>query len=296
VRNLVLEAGAAEAWLVNQFLQSGDTNLLSGLPVREGMPKRMASWEMLREWNETLPDTQRIACIGVDHEHPDAIKKMLPLVLQNEADAPSMVRRTVAELRAHLRNHHELREDKRIRALHRFLPHFEMKLAHQRGIFTEFMGDRYQNLLDVASNSAANNHDRYMAVNLQYFAEKLDTTAKFLVICGTGHLSKSWEPGPKLGWFLHKQSMFAGKVFASAMVYEDANRKSRNGHDGTVVAGDLGKKRYFRKRSTCLLSNSSGEATLIVPDPEEGYWHRITKQCDALIVVRKAELPSTAGL
>jgi hypothetical protein len=67
VRNLLLEFGHSRGWLVNQYIQTGDTNLLNVL-TDYSYEEYTELYKALRKFNESLAADQKIRIKGIDIE------------------------------------------------------------------------------------------------------------------------------------------------------------------------------------------------------------------------------------
>jgi len=84
VRNIMIEYGFASGWLINEYLQEGDTNHLNIL--KDYSFKQFASaYEELHEFNDSLPDNEKIHLVGIDLERGIySAAKVLSLQLPEE--------------------------------------------------------------------------------------------------------------------------------------------------------------------------------------------------------------------
>lgn len=98
-RNFFMEFGHARAWLVNQYVQTGDTALYNVL--NEYSYEEYAQlYKELREMNEKLPDSAKIHIYGIDIERNFSTPvKVLSLLLPKE-EAPHEIRMSVESIKA----------------------------------------------------------------------------------------------------------------------------------------------------------------------------------------------------
>ena len=71
VRNLIVEGGYSYGFLINQFLETGDDRLLKkvvhDIPVCPD--NQMEMFQKIRDFNQNLPEKERIKVTGIDIEH-----------------------------------------------------------------------------------------------------------------------------------------------------------------------------------------------------------------------------------
>lgn len=100
VRTLILEFGVSSGWLMNEYIQSGDSALFQ---VFETYAYK--AWinfiKELCEWNLTLDSNDRVHIVGIDVERFETIPlKVLSLVLPNDKPIPDQISLSVESLKS----------------------------------------------------------------------------------------------------------------------------------------------------------------------------------------------------
>jgi len=90
VRYYLMEAGPSHAWFINRYLETGDEQMLVVIftdPVMKGTfnwtREHRSFWKLVRAWNDSLPEEDRVRAVGVDVEHQAAtaaacLRRLLP--------------------------------------------------------------------------------------------------------------------------------------------------------------------------------------------------------------------------
>ncbi|MCP4450790.1 MAG: erythromycin esterase family protein [Planctomycetes bacterium] len=106
---LLLELGPSQAGVLNQYLKTGDTELLDRLyayweGTYEWTQESYAFWPFVYAFNQTLPVNERLVCVGIDVEHQPAhavtyLKSLLP-----EKEAPLLIAKHIQGVRLYPEN------------------------------------------------------------------------------------------------------------------------------------------------------------------------------------------------
>lgn len=99
VRHLILERGYSTGYLINNYVQSGDTAALSLLQGYSD-PEVIEFCRNLRNWNDTLPEEQKITVHGIDIEPSYSVVIGLMSELLPKRDAPDSIRLAVESIRS----------------------------------------------------------------------------------------------------------------------------------------------------------------------------------------------------
>jgi hypothetical protein len=99
VRIYLLEFGTSVGWLANKFIQTGDTSYLSDLKDKS-YRDYTDLFLGLREFNKTLPDSEKIQVFGIDLEWSQPVAcKALARFLPDTLAPPDSIRLSVESLR-----------------------------------------------------------------------------------------------------------------------------------------------------------------------------------------------------
>lgn len=91
VRNVLMEAGGSIGWLVNQYVQTGDTFYLSAI-TEYTFDEYSESFKSLKRFNNKLDSTEKIKVIGIDLERsaPLALKVLSMLMPKDKTPHDSI--------------------------------------------------------------------------------------------------------------------------------------------------------------------------------------------------------------
>ncbi len=100
VRTVMIEYGQASGWLINKYLQSGDSALFEVLN-KYAFKEYSSAYKELMEYNKTLADDQKITLIGIDLERGVySAVKVLSMLLPEDAVAHDSIDLHVESLMA----------------------------------------------------------------------------------------------------------------------------------------------------------------------------------------------------
>ena len=87
IKNILIEYGESTAWLINQYLTSGNEKYL--INVVNGSKDYLHFFRQLYDYNNTLPQNQKIEYWGVDFERTKATKDMMQYMFVKTAHLPA---------------------------------------------------------------------------------------------------------------------------------------------------------------------------------------------------------------
>jgi hypothetical protein len=104
VRVYLCEFGYAAGFALNQYLQTGDEQILDYvMKASKGSVgwtrERREFYVKFRQWNQTLPAADRVRFVGVDVEHQRELAIKVLGALTGKGTAPAAIAETVAKLR-----------------------------------------------------------------------------------------------------------------------------------------------------------------------------------------------------
>jgi len=181
VRDVFLEAGYATAWMLNQFLITGDRS--------EFLPEGdiYAEWKQLYDYNQSIPEHKRLIIHGLDFERRNVFKVLLLLRPQHK-EIPS-------ELESFFISLKEARSDTTLKM---FSKAFASKWRSVRQYFTEhekslaaYYGEAMETLRPIISNDAIQSpnvvrRNNIMAKNLIRVLDESKIN-KFVAVFGGAH-------------------------------------------------------------------------------------------------------------
>ncbi|MEM7367307.1 MAG: hypothetical protein AAF587_01830 [Bacteroidota bacterium] len=150
VRNLILEGGYAYGFLINRFLQTGDKLLLkkalNNIPVCPDDQEQM--FELLYEYNQKLPDSQRIQTTGIDLEHSPELALQAIHTLLPQHQPPRQIAKNISRIKdLHQSRYYDKREVKR------FFKRLEKDLNRKRSHYQTYWGKDLGRLELLVENS-----------------------------------------------------------------------------------------------------------------------------------------------
>ncbi|MFT4521637.1 MAG: hypothetical protein ACI8ZN_000574 [Bacteroidia bacterium] len=84
VRNVIVEYGYASTWMVNEYIQTGDTNIYNTLK-RYAFKEYAAAYKALKDFNDSLDADNKISLVGIDLERGVySAVKVLSMLLPDE--------------------------------------------------------------------------------------------------------------------------------------------------------------------------------------------------------------------
>lgn len=181
VRDVFLEAGYATAWMLNQFLLTGDRS--------EYLPEGdiYSEWKQLYDYNQSIPRHKRLIIHGLDFERRNVFKVLLLLRPQHKETPPELVSFFAS-----------LQEAKSDTTLKMFSKAFASKWRSVREYFTEhqeslaaYYGEAMETLRPIISNDAIQSpnvvrRNNIMAGNLIRSLNESKLT-KFVAVFGGMH-------------------------------------------------------------------------------------------------------------
>lgn len=100
VKNLIMEFGYSHGWLVNEYIQTGDTNLFNTIKLY-AFKSYTQFYKDLYEYNKTLATNEKLHIYGIDVERFFEIPvKVASIMLPQNQDAPEEIRLHVEALKA----------------------------------------------------------------------------------------------------------------------------------------------------------------------------------------------------
>ncbi|MCF7972715.1 MAG: erythromycin esterase family protein [Phycisphaerae bacterium] len=104
---LLLEVGPSQAGTLNHYLKTGDTGLLDALyryweGTYEWTQESYDSWPYVYAFNQTLPLTRRLVCVGIDVEHQPAHAVAYLKGLMPDVNCPAQIALAIQRVRQSL--------------------------------------------------------------------------------------------------------------------------------------------------------------------------------------------------
>lgn len=100
VRNVLIEYGYSSGWLINQYIQTGDSNLFEVLKAYSFKELAYAYRDMM-EYNKTLPPDRKLYFTGIDLERGVySACKVLSLMIPKEKDIPDSIELHIESLQS----------------------------------------------------------------------------------------------------------------------------------------------------------------------------------------------------
>jgi len=151
VRNVMIEYGYASGWLINEYLQTGDSALLAILKDYS-FSQYADAYVRLRKFNESLDPAERISVVGIDLERGVySASKVLSLQLPNDREPHDSIALDVESLRSLVSyNDNEIFDEEHEynyynsysarNTLDRVLQNFNANKQH----YKNYLGDRFE--------------------------------------------------------------------------------------------------------------------------------------------------------
>jgi len=150
VRNVMIEYGYASGWLINEYIQTGDSTLLAVLKDYS-FSQYADAYVSLRKFNESLDPAERVSVVGIDLERGVySASKVLSLQLPDDREPHDSIALDVESLRSLVSyNDNEIFDEESDynyynsysarNTLDRVLQNFNSNKPH----YKEFLGDRF---------------------------------------------------------------------------------------------------------------------------------------------------------
>jgi len=164
VRYILWENGPSWAAALNDYLEAGDTTFFDGMDkylqsypqeIREPMGE---FWRAIGEFNDTLPDEEKLTVVGVDIEHQPGFALEYLARLLPDTRPPRRIGPTLHALRQRANAPPGPSPPGR-----RFGVRLNDDIASQRAAYASYLGDRFAEFELVAESLAAS-HERYTAL------------------------------------------------------------------------------------------------------------------------------------
>ncbi|MEM7660347.1 MAG: hypothetical protein AAF399_29850, partial [Bacteroidota bacterium] len=152
VQTLILEGGYAYGFLINQYLETGDVRLLrkalTDIPVCPDDQQTM--YELLYEYNQGLPESERIQVAGIDLEHSPELALQVMSHLQPTEAPPAAISKMIVRIKElHQSRYYDEREVKR------FFKRFGKQLNKKESLYRTYWGTEYDRLNLLVENTLA---------------------------------------------------------------------------------------------------------------------------------------------
>lgn len=237
VRHIMLETGFCSAQLISVYMQTGDTQYLervfNNLAGTMSFSQESFNYFVnIYEYNQTLPEDERLVFTGVDVQHQFAVGVYyLTLLLPEEAVPPEEISGCIAALNAVGRFGGYTGFD---------FNSLEASISAFRELYEEFLGDSFYNFqtsirnirqgIDYLSSGAADAfplRERYITWNFIEHYERLDIYKCFGSFGAmhtdlSGYAGESWTPS-LAKWLNGRYERTSGKVASITLMYAGCN-------------------------------------------------------------------------
>lgn len=225
VRNIMIEYGYASGWLVNEYLQTGDTNLFNVIKTY-AYKQNADAYKELMEFNQTLDSSEKIYFTGIDLERGVySASKVLSMQFPEGVEPPDSIALDVESLKS-LVSYNEIevfdpqsdynyynRYDVRS-TIDNIIVNFD---AHEN-LYQEFLGDKFALFkrilsgikdLKIYNQYDAENSTHQFVYRERYMYQQFQKEyklkgGKFFGQFGRCHISKNTQEETSCKWYNFK--------------------------------------------------------------------------------------------
>ncbi len=254
VKDIFMEIGYSAAYFFNQYLQTGDTNILqtNRLPYLWG--KYKIFWKNLRIYNSTLPDNLKIVVHGIDFERIE-IFKLLEKARDTSIQISENLRQTFETIYAKSSDNNLVFGDKE----------FTKTLSSMKEIFSKHTVEfklLFKNNYSIVKNSLNNisnanssfsERNENWLINLTQIIID-NKISKFIGFFGTAHTR--YNNKASLTVAIKNSNFFKGNILNIATVYshysQGGNQIFEYGHNEVETF-----EHYYNKNCRAVIVKSS---------------------------------------
>lgn len=243
VRNLVIEFGYTDAYLINYYLATGDSFYLKPLFYYRYKEYR-DFWRELYRFNQRLSPEKRITVVGIDFEYSRPLAFMLNYLIIRGKKIPDEILPAITNIMLMDDSLSEVGKRK-------FLLRLRKDVYDKQAIYQTYFEEGFPILKSIIDNNSFyasfEKRDKEMQNNFLKYHKELK--GNYLGIMGMFHVNASKEQKYEFAYQLNKDifSPFKGKVLSFNCHYENCHAHYRNEtHD--LTGGLLSYYKVFNKK------------------------------------------------
>lgn len=179
IRVYIVELGTSHAFLFNQFLLTGNQDLISGFNESETQ-----FWIELKRFNDN--NEEKIEVIGIDFERSSAIKKTFEIIL--DPYLPNEIDHNIRELKSAF----ESMPDPKTRDA--IIEEMRQHINENEAVYKEYLGGNFDTFHSIIFNESpvtgTTKRDKYMIANLKKYHER-NPGSRYFGVFGISHTNRN---------------------------------------------------------------------------------------------------------
>lgn len=243
VRNLLIEFGYTDAYLINYYLATGDSFYLRPLFYYRYKDYH-DFWRELYQFNQKLPKEKRVTVVGIDFEYSRPLAFVLNSLIIRGDKIPDEILPALTNIMVMDDSLSEIGKRK-------FLLHLRKDVYEKQEIYEKYFGKRFPILKYIIDNNSFyasyDNRDKEMQNNFLKYHKELK--GNYLGIMGMFHANASKDQKYDFAYQLNYDifSSFKGKVLSFNCHYENCHSHYRN-ETRELTGGLLSYYKVFNKK------------------------------------------------
>lgn len=224
VRNLLIEFGYTDAYLINYYLATGDSFYLNPLFYYRYKDYHNF-WRELYHFNQKMPKEKRITVVGIDFEYSRPLAFVLNSLITRGKKIPDEILPAITNIMVMDDSLSEIGKRK-------FLLHLRKDVYAKQAIYEEYFGKSFAILKYIIDNNSfyASFYKRDKEMQNNFIKYHKDLKGNYLGIMGMFHVNASKDQRYEFAYQLNNDifSPFKGKVLSFNCHYENCHSHYRN--------------------------------------------------------------------
>lgn len=251
VRNLIIEFGYTDAYLINYYLATGDSFYLKSLFYYRYKEYR-DFWRELYNFNQSLPKEKRVTVVGIDFEYSRPLAFVLNSLITRGKKIPKEILPAITDIMIMDDSLSEVGKRK-------FLLRLRKDVYAKQAIYEGYFGNGFPILKQIIDNNSFYasfyKRDKEMQNNLLKYHKELN--GNYLGLLGMFHVNASKDQRYEFAYQLNHDiySPFKGKVLSFNCHYENCHSHYRN-QTRDLTGGLLSYYKIFSKTEKLVFEES----------------------------------------